>query len=628
MKKTLAVLEGTEAFSNLGEKALAALSRIAVRRELAENEILFRQGEAQESVYVVISGEIEISRKTGPRVEQLMVTGPGQAIGESALILPDRHSTTARTLAGVSLLELPRRDVLKIFENDAPAMVDLVVRIASMMSRKLQYTSASRVGIEKAYASGMIRREHDLLGDKDVPMDALYGVQTIRAVENFSITGVPLSHFPNFVRSLAMVKQAAVRANRRLGLIEPGLAGVIDRVCQEIINGRWHGHFVVDMIQGGAGTSTNMNANEVIANRALELLGHSRGEYEHCHPNNHVNLSQSTNDVYPSAIRIAALFSMKPLEASLAHLAEALAAKGEETKEVIKMGRTQLQDAVPMTLGQEFSAWAETIREDVAMLGDISQRLLNMNMGGTAIGTGINTDPRYPGLVIEELKKITGLDVILAENLVEATPDTGDFVIFSGALKRVAVKLSKLCNDLRLLSSGPRCGLNEINLPPMQPGSSIMPGKVNPVIPEVVNQVAFQVIGNDLTITLAAEAGQLELNVMEPIIAFNFFQSLEMMAESVDTLTCRCIRGITANTAHCRDMVEKSVGVVTAVVPKIGYEKASEVAKEALETATPVREILLRKGYMTEKEIDELLSPESMTGPRPMRIPDPGDEAP
>jgi aspartate ammonia-lyase len=347
-------------------------------------------------------------------------------------------------------------------------------------------------------------------------------------------------------------------------------------------------------------------------------MGAARGEYTYCHPNNHVNLSQSTNDVYPSAIRIAAVLSLRALVTALDKLRAELAAKGEEFQDVVKMGRTQLQDAVPMTLGQEFTAFAGTTGEDIARLGETARLFLELNMGGTAIGTGINADPRYPQLVIEHLRRITGLDVVLAENLVEATPDTGAFVMFSGVLKRTAVKLSKMCNDLRLLSSGPRCGLAEINLPPVQPGSSIMPGKVNPVIPEVVNQVAFQVVGNDLTITMAAEAGQLQLNVMEPVIAFNLFQSLQMLTAAVSTLTSRCIRGITANAERCREMVDRSIGLVTAVVPVLGYEKASEIAQEALESGRSVREIILARGLLSADDLDELLSPGAMTRSRPL----------
>jgi aspartate ammonia-lyase len=483
----------------------------------------------------------------------------------------------------------------------------------------MQYASYRRIGWEQIYRSGAVRREHDLLGDRDVPDDARYGVQTLRAMENFDITGIRLGHYPHLIRALAMVKQATARANRRLGLLDESVAGAVDDACQEIIDGHWHGHFVVDVMQGGAGTSTNMNANEVIANRALELLGRARGEYEHCHPNNHVNLSQSTNDVYPTAVRVAVINELEELLVVLEQLDQDLRDKAHEFNDVLKMGRTQLQDAVPMTLGQEFEAFAVTTAEDIVRLRETARLFLEVNLGGTAIGTGINADPRYPEYAVEELSEIAGLDFVLAPNLVEATPDTGAFVSFSGVLKRVAVKLSKLCNDLRLLSSGPRCGLNEINLPAMQPGSSIMPGKVNPVIPEVVNQIAFQVIGNDLTITMAAEAGQLQLNVMEPVITFNLFESLDMLTAGVRTLSERCVRGITANVEHCRDLVESSIGIVTALVPVIGYERAGAVAKEALASGRSVRELLLEAGDLGREEIDRLLSPEAMTTPRELK---------
>jgi aspartate ammonia-lyase len=421
------------------------------------------------------------------------------------------------------------------------------------------------------------------------------------------------------IRALAMVKQGAARANARLGLLEPAIADAIDRACQEIIDGHWHGHFPTDMVQGGAGTSTNMNANEVIANRALELLGRKRGEYAFCHPNDHVNLGQSTNDVYPTALRLTTIFMLKSLLDAMDRLKAALHAKGREFSTVIKMGRTQLQDAVPMTLGQEFEAYAVTTGEDIQRLRETARLFLEVNMGGTAIGTGICADPRYPEVVVEELRKVTGLDIVLAENLVEATPDTGAFVMFSGVVKRAAVKLSKMCNDLRLLSSGPRCGFGEINLPAMQPGSSIMPGKVNPVIPEVVNQVAFSVIGNDLTITLAAEAGQLQLNVMEPVLAYALATSMRTLTAAVNVLTSKCIVGITANRERCLDLVEHSIGIVTAVMPAIGYKRATEVAKEALETGVPVRELILRKGWLSQAELDEAFSLEAMTQPRPIR---------
>jgi aspartate ammonia-lyase len=606
-------------FADMSEATLKLLAPLARPRELSPGAVLFQQGTPRESLYVLREGRLEIV--TGPPQAEvsLAVLGPGDALGEGALLHAAPHSTTARAISRVTLLEFPREQVLACLRRDGNAAIEVMTRIALAMNRRLLFSSSRALGLEKAYASAATRLEHDLLGEREVPEEALFGIQTLRALENFDITGIRLYHFPTFVRTLAMVKQAAARANRALGLLPPEVARAIDAAAQEIIEGRWHGHFVVDMVQGGAGTSTNMNANEVIANRALELLGHRRGEYQFCHPNNHVNLSQSTNDVYPTAIRVAVVFKLRELIAALERLRDTLVAKGQEFAGVVKMGRTQLQDAVPMTLGQEFHAFAVTTGEDIARLRETARLFLEVNMGGTAIGTGINADPGYPAAVVDELRRITGLDLVLAENLVEATPDTGAFVMFSGVLKRVAVKLSKMCNDLRLLASGPRCGLAEINLPPVQPGSSIMPGKVNPVIPEVVNQVAFQVIGHDLTVTMAAEAGQLQLNVMEPIIAFDLFQSLDALAAAVTTLSNRCLRGITANAEHCREMVERSIGVVTALVPALGYERASEVAQEALATGRSVRDIVLAHGYLPPERLDELLSVEAMTRPRPLR---------
>ncbi len=464
--------------------------------------------------------------------------------------------------------------------------------------------------------SGQTRREHDLLGDKEIPVEYYFGVQTMRAVENFHISRVRLCAFPEFIRALAEVKQAAALANRDLGLLEPAIADAIVESCREIASGRLHKHFVVDMVQGGAGTSTNMNANEVIANRALELMGRQRGEYEFCHPNNHVNLSQSTNDAYPTAVKIAMIRSIVKLAESVTQLSEAFGRKGAEFADIIKMGRTQLQDAVPMTLGQEFDAYAANLAEEIARLEQNSKLFLEVNMGATAIGTGINSDPDYTPLCIKYLCDITGMPIVAATNMIEATNDTGAFIMNSSAQKRMAVKLSKICNDLRLLSSGPRAGLNEINLPPMQPGSSIMPGKVNPVIPEVVNQVAFRVIGNDLTITIAAEAGQLELNVMEPIIVHCLFESIDMLINAMDTLRTTCVDGITANADVCRRMVYNSIGLVTALNPYLGYETSTMLAKEALQTGKGIYDLVLEMGLMSKDELDNVLKPENMVKPR------------
>jgi aspartate ammonia-lyase len=460
------------------------------------------------------------------------------------------------------------------------------------------------------------RIEHDLLGEREVPADRYYGIQTLRALENFQITGIPISHTPRLVNSLAYIKKAAARANAQLGLLPQSIADAICKACDEILAGKFHQEFVVDVIQGGAGTSTNMNANEVIANIALELLGHEKGRYDVIHPLNHVNMSQSTNDVYPSALRLTLSQKLDGLMREMEGLQIALAAKGKEFADVIKMGRTQLQDAVPMTLGQEFEAYAVMVGEDIQRVQEAQSLIREINMGATAIGTGLNAHPQYASLVTKLIREISGIPVIESTNLVEATQDTGAYVQLSGVLKRVATKLSKICNDLRLLTSGPRAGFGEINLPPMAPGSSIMPGKVNPIIPEVVNQVAFEVIGNDITVTMAAEAGQLELNVMEPIIAYNLFSSLDILGRACRTLTERCIKGITANRERCRMFVEHSIGLVTALNPIIGYEKSTEIAHEAFETGKSVYEIVLEKGYLSKTELDDILLPENMTRPR------------
>jgi aspartate ammonia-lyase len=451
-----------------------------------------------------------------------------------------------------------------------------------------------------------------LLGHRDVPYEYYYGIQTLRALENFNISGITLNFFPDLIDSLAIVKMAAAKANNELGILPDDIANAIVEACGEIVLNKYHSHFVVDMIQGGAGTSTNMNANEVIANRALEILGHEKGEYKYCHPNNHVNLSQSTNDAYPTAVKIALIKANKKLIDVLYELIAAFWKKSKEFSHIIKMGRTQLQDAVPMTLGQTFQAFSVTLEEEIAQLNNTSALFLEVNMGGTAIGTGINADPAYSEKVVSHLQKISGLNIRLAKNLVEATQDTGDFVTYSGALKRLSVKLSKICNDLRLLSSGPRAGLNEINLPPMQPGSTIMPGKVNPVIPEVVNQIAFKVIGNDLTVALAAEAGQLELNVMEPVIIQSLFESIEMLKNGMKVLTDRCVEGITANEEVCRRLVQNSIGLVTALNPYIGYEASTEIARLAMETGKSVYDLVLEQKLLTQEKLDEILKPENM----------------
>ena len=466
------------------------------------------------------------------------------------------------------------------------------------------------------------RIEHDLLGDRAVPAAAYYGIHTLRAIENFPITGIPVSSYPDLIEALAIVKQAAVKANQSLGLVSDEHADAITLACEKIRQGQFHAHFVVDVIQGGAGTSTNMNANEVITNIALEHLGHARGSYEILHPNEQVNFSQSTNDVYPTALRIAAYKGIFRLIDAMEILKVAFNKKALEFKDVLKMGRTQLQDAVPMTLGQEFSTYAVMMGEDQERLREAARLMCEVNLGATAIGTGINTHPDYAGRVCLALLEISGIPVTTSPNLIEATQDVGSFVQLSGVLKRVAVKLSKICNDLRLLSSGPRAGFGEINLPAVQAGSSIMPGKVNPVIPEVVNQIAFEVIGNDVTISFAAEAGQLQLNAFEPIIAHSLFKSVAHLTKGCLVLADRCVDGITANHQRLRDIVESSIGIVTALNPYIGYSASTELAQEALLTGKSVYKLVLEKQLLTAAELAEILQPDRLTAPRQMLVSD------
>jgi aspartate ammonia-lyase len=460
-----------------------------------------------------------------------------------------------------------------------------------------------------------VRVEHDLLGERAVPADAYYGVHTLRALENFPITGMPISIYPDLINALACVKQAAAIANSELQLLDDRRSMAIRLACEEIREGKLHEEFVVDVIQGGAGTSSNMNANEVVANRALELLGRGKGDYQHLHPLDHVNMSQSTNDVYPTAVKLALQFGIRRLLVEMRGLRLAFDAKAEEFAGVLKVGRTQLQDAVPMTLGQEFSTYAVMLDEDERRLGEAALLICEINLGATAIGTGINVHPDYAALVTTRLSEVSGVSFISSPNLVEATQDAGAFVQLSGVLKRIAVKLSKTCNDLRLLSSGPRAGIGEITLPPVQAGSSIMPGKVNPVIPEVVNQIAFEVIGNDMTVTMAAEAGQLQLNAFEPIIAHSLFEGIQHLTNGCRTLAERCVRGIKANPERARRLLDESTALVTALTPILGYARSSDIAREALATGARVYDLVLAKNLMTREQLDQVLRPEVLTKP-------------
>lgn len=614
-KVIIEFLKKIELFRGLEPPEFEILGDNISIRDFSPKGMLFTENSPRECIFMIYDGEVELFKKapTGAEVV-LSIFGRLDFLGEGSLTDDSPHSTSARAKIQTKVFCLHK----EFFAMHGPIALKIFSNIARVISRRMRQTNAKAISSSAQYESGRTRLEHDLLGERYVPYEYYYGVQSLRALENFNITGVTLNFYPVLVESLAMVKMAAAKANYDLGLLSRSLSDAITRACNEIINGKYIYHFVVDMMQGGAGTSTNMNANEVIANRALEILGHEKGQYQYCHPNNHVNLSQSTNDAYPTAIKIALIRSNERLVLVLKELYKAFRFKAEEFAHVIKMGRTQLQDAVPMTLGQSFEAYAVTLEEEVERLNENARLFLEVNMGGTAIGTGINAEPGYSERVIQHLRRVTGLNMVLASNLVEATQDTGAFVMYSSAVKRLAVKLSKICNDLRLLSSGPRAGFNEINLPPMQPGSTIMPGKVNPVIPEVVNQIAFKVIGNDLTVTMAAEAGQLELNVMEPVIVFSLFESIEMLKNGMETLNHRCIKGITANEKHCREMVEKSIGLVTALNPYIGYEASSKVAAEALQTGKSVYELVLEKKLLTKKQLHEVLLPENMITPKVM----------
>ena len=607
--RALAFLDG------LTDTAVHQLARIVQPVEYECDSLLFEEGAPRSLLAFIVTGAVAIEKgKSAARPVRLATLGAGEAVGEGLLLDDSSHGTTARALVKTRAFVLTQAQVQDMLKETPTLYAALVARAARSIKQRLSAVDATLVGRGRALGFGgsRTRKEHDLLGDRDVPDDALYGVQTLRAMENFAITGVPLREFPALIEALAAVKEAAAMANAELGLLPADVADVIVRASAEVRAGRHHEHFMVDMIQGGAGTSTNMNANEVIANRALELSGHSRGDYAFVHPNNHVNLSQSTNDVYPTAVKIALHTAIEQLRHAMRDLANAFLAKGGEFAPFIKMGRTQLQDAVPMTLGQEFTAFGHTILEDVDRLQEAQALIREINMGATAIGTGINAPRGYAEMVRANLSSITGLSLITAFDLVEATADTGAFVQLSGVLKRCAVKLSKICNDLRLLSSGPRAGFGEINLPAMQPGSSIMPGKVNPVIPEVVNQVCFDVIGGDMTVTMAAEAGQLQLNVFEPVIAYRLLAGLGAMTNACTVLRERCVTGITANPDRMRQFVEQSIGIVTALVPVIGYEVSTEIARDALASGRGVYELVMERGLLTRAQLDDALNPERM----------------
>jgi len=594
---------------------LAAIVARGASHAYKAGDYLYHESTPRLWMGIVEEGEIEIVRGLHGSSARLATVTPGTGFSEGVMLDDLPHSGSAIALTAVRIWQIPRA----VFEEVRAANPELFYRMVSLIARRL---SARLRAADEQLSGGPAptiatwRREHDLLGERELPDTAYYGVQTLRGMENFPLSGVPLSHFQHFVRALAFVKKAAAAANSELGALDSKRAEAIKAACDEIIAGKLHEHFTVDMIQGGAGTSTNMNANEVIANRALELLGHRKGEYQHLHPNDHVNCSQSTNDAYPTAVKLGVVLTLRDTISALRELQTGLKTKAAEFADVLKMGRTENQDAVPMTLGQEIGAYAVMIGDGIRHLEQVSPELLKVNMGATAIGTGINSPPGYAELCTKRLAEISGLPVTLAEDLVEATQDSGEFALISSLMKTAAVQLSKICNDLRWLSSGPRCGLYELRLPAMQPGSSIMPGKVNPVIPEVVNQVCFQIIGTDVAVSMACEASELELNMAEPIIAFNLLFGLTLLRNAAIILNARCIAGLEANRERCLSYVQNSIGLVTALNPVLGYEKSVAIAKEALVTNRSVYELVLEKDLLSQTQLDDILKPENMTHPR------------
>ena len=611
------IIANAAASSGMSQADLHFVFTKGERKTYAPGEYLYHESTPRLWAGIVEEGEVEIVRGLHGSQVHLSTLAQGAMISEGAVMDETPHASSAFTRTGASVWQVPREVWQALQQSNPDIYYRIVARVAQRQGERLRYAAdqlAGKAGPEELITT--VRREHDLLGERDVPLSAYYGIQSLRGLENFPISGMPLSRFAHFVDALAMVKKAAAQANCELGVLAKEKMEAMCAACDEILAGKLHDHFIVDMIQGGAGTSTNMNANEVIANRALELMGHSKGEYTYLHPNDDVNCSQSTNDAYPTAIKIGVYFSLQDTLGALGELKAALEAKEREFSQILKMGRTENQDAVPMTLGQEFGAYAVMIGSAMKSMKVAADELLEINMGATAIGTGINSPPGYAELVTEKLSAVSGLKLRKAANLVEATQDSGVFSQMAANMKRSAVQLSKICNDLRWLSSGPRCGLYEIRLPAMQPGSSIMPGKVNPVIPEMVSQVCFMIIGYDVTVAMASEASELELNMAEPIIAYCLLHGLMILKNAAIVLASRCIAGIKPNVERCLEMVQNSIGLVTALNPVLGYEKSVAIAKEALETNGSVYDLVLKKGWLSKEALDDILKPEKMTQPR------------
>ena len=617
MKIDKSVIRQAAKASGISEKDLILFFKEGERKVYKPNEWLFQESTPRKWAGIILEGEIELVRGLHGSSRHVATMIAGALISEGAFLEGDSHSNGSFTRNGVEIWQISREKIEALREQKPEMFYRIISRVAVGINRRLRVLSSQLYHNKKdvQVVSGF-RLEHDSLGQREISDHVYYGVQTQRAMENFAISGAFVSNFEHLVEGLAMVKKAAALTNFELGAIDEPKMTAICAACDELLAGKLQEQFTVDMFQGGAGTSTNMNANEVIANRGLEIMGYNKGEYRYLHPNDHVNCSQSTNDAYPTAIKLAVLLSNRNLIRAMTGLKEALENKGEEFAHVLKMGRTENQDAVPMTLGQEFSAYAVMIDSAIKATERAAYEFLDINMGATAIGTGINSPPGYSNMVTQKLSEVSGFELRRAKNLVEATQNAGTFVSMSATLKRAAVQISKICNDLRWMSSGPRCGLNEINLPAMQPGSSIMPGKVNPVIPELVNQICYQVMGYDSVVSMAAEASELELCMAEPIIAYDLLHGMMILKNGCVTLAARCVTGIEANEDVCRNYVENSIGLVTALVPVIGYEQSASIAKEALKTGGSVYTLVLEKGLLTQEQLDDMLRPENMTDPR------------
>ncbi len=610
-------LDQTAQATGISEKDLAAFFAEGEQHVYKPNEWLFQESTPRQWAGIILEGNVELVRGLHGSSRHIATMIAGALISEGTFVEGDAHSNGAYTSNGATVWQISKEKIEETRETHPEIFYRIISQVAVGINRRLRVLSDQIYHNKKdVQVMSGFRLEHDSLGQRELSDHVYYGVQTQRAIENFPISGVFISNFEHLIQGLAYVKKAAALTNHELGTLTEERMKAICGACDELLEGKLHEHFPVDMFQGGAGTSTNMNANEVIANRGLELMGYDKGDYQHLHPNDHVNCSQSTNDAYPTAIKLAVLLSSRNLIRAMVEVRESLQKKAEEFSDVLKMGRTENQDAVPMTLGQEFSAYGVMVDSAIKAIEHATHDFGDINMGATAIGTGITSPPGYANLVTEKLSEVSGFELRRAKNLVEATQNAGNFVQMSATLKRAAVQISKICNDLRWLSSGPRCGLNEINLPAMQPGSSIMPGKVNPVIPELVNQICYQVMGYDTVVSMAAEASELELCMAEPVIAYDLLHGMMILKNGCVTLAARCITGIEANRDVCRGYVENSIGLVTALVPVIGYEPSAAIAKEALKTGGSVYELVMEKGLLSKEQLDEMLRPENMTDPR------------